>query len=319
MNPRAPASGEELAVPLSKAERRRFRCHTRSDEEEYLRKPLERHWEKPRWKKRNSKLAKEKHKEKEKERQKRKKVRQKEAKRQEDSTAQRHSLHQAAGAASQFSASASMSGGQGSASSGGDGGAPGSPKKFCWRFQKDGCKLGAERPFFHEQKELRGATSKAVAAPKKTLLRSGDLCPLTSSTAETPQREKLDLTVDSGVAVSALPRAAVASYPTKAVPEKNYTAASGHPVPTLGQRTPVLQFQNKTIGAVDFEVMDVSKPLLSVSRMVARGHRVVFDAESNGGSYIQNTHSGKRLRIYERNGVYVVPSWVRPFSGPSQP
>ena len=65
--------------------------------------------------------------------------------------------------------------------------------------------------------------------------------------------------------------------------------------------------------------MDVSKPLLSVSRMVKRGYRVVFDSEQNGGSYARHMASDKRYRLHERNGVYVLPSWVRPFDGPARP
>ena len=64
--------------------------------------------------------------------------------------------------------------------------------------------------------------------------------------------------------------------------------------------------------------MDVSKPLLSVSRMVKRGYRVVFDTEQNGGSYIESK-DGTWFKVYERNGVYVLPSWVRPFEGQAQP
>ena len=65
--------------------------------------------------------------------------------------------------------------------------------------------------------------------------------------------------------------------------------------------------------------MDVSERLLSVSRMVKRGYRVVFDSEQNGGSYAQHMASDKWYRLHERNGVYVLASWVRPFDGQAQP
>ena len=78
-------------------------------------------------------------------------------------------------------------------------------------------------------------------------------------------------------------------------------------MPTLGNKTPILQFQNGTTGAVDFNVMDVPKPLLSVSKVLQRGYRVVFDAEC---SYIESKKTGEWFRLYERGGVFVLPSWL---------
>ena len=58
-------------------------------------------------------------------------------------------------------------------------------------------------------------------------------------------QERLDLTVDSGAAVSAIPRDAAKEFPTVQDKEpKNYTSASGHAVPTLGSKRTVLRFQN---------------------------------------------------------------------------
>jgi hypothetical protein len=63
--------------------------------------------------------------------------------------------------------------------------------------------------------------------------------------------------------------------------------------------------------------MDVRRPLAAVSQVVKAGHRVVFDSEENGGSYIENTGTGKRHKVYERGGIYVLPAWVEPSSGAS--
>ena len=119
--------------------------------------------------------------------------------------------------------------------------------------------------------------------------------------------ERLDLVVDNGSAAHAIPREAAAQWPTTQGEAKTYRAASGHPVPNLGQRAPVLQFQNRSQAPVQFEVMDVSRPLLSVSRLVAKGYKVSFD-EGDGGSWTQQKSIGKWFRFYERGGVHVLSS-----------
>ena len=42
-------------------------------------------------------------------------------------------------------------------------------------------------------------------------------------------------------------------------------------------------------------------------RIVAAGHRVVFDAES----YIEDTTTGERMYLEEEEGMYVLNMWVR--------
>ena len=80
----------------------------------------------------------------------------------------------------------------------------------------------------------------------------------------------------------------------------------------------MLKFQNQSCGHVEFEVMDVKQPLLSVARMVKRGYKVVFDSEDAHGSYMVHTETGRWYRLYERNGSFVTPSWVCPFVRPAE-
>ena len=129
-----------------------------------------------------------------------------------------------------------------------------------------------------------------------------------ATTGVRPSQERLDLTVDSGAAVSALPRDAAQGYPTTEDREpKTYTSASGHAVPTLGSKRTVLCFQNGKTGTVEFDVMDVPKPLLSVSKIIQKGYRVIFDTN---GSYIENKINGEWFKLHERGGVFVLPSWL---------
>ena len=53
----------------------------------------------------------------------------------------------------------------------------------------------------------------------------------------------------------------------------------------------------------------VTKPLGSVSRICAAGHRVIFDDD---GSYIEHKETGVRTWLRQRDGIYVLEAWVAP-------
>ena len=55
------------------------------------------------------------------------------------------------------------------------------------------------------------------------------------------------------------------------------------------------------------QATDVNKTLLSVSKIVSKGCRVVFDVDS---SYIENKSSGDWVPLVQRNGMYVLRMWV---------
>jgi hypothetical protein len=52
-----------------------------------------------------------------------------------------------------------------------------------------------------------------------------------------------------------------------------------------------------------FQVTDCKKPLASVSKIVDKGNRVVFDAE---GSYIENKKTGEIMKLERERGTYVM-------------
>ena len=55
--------------------------------------------------------------------------------------------------------------------------------------------------------------------------------------------------------------------------------------------------------SMSFQVTDCKKPLASVSKIVDKGNRVVFDSE---GSYIQNKETGEIMKIERERGTYVM-------------
>ena len=72
-------------------------------------------------------------------------------------------------------------------------------------------------------------------------------------------------------------------------------------MPNMGERKVLLKTEAGSESSVVFQVTHARKPLASVSKIVRKGNRVVFDAT---GSYIENVGSGKRIELHEENGTY---------------
>ena len=68
-----------------------------------------------------------------------------------------------------------------------------------------------------------------------------------------------------------------------------------------------------------WEVGDISRPLSAVSRMTKSGHRVWFDSEERGGSGCYSYATGKTMKLYERDGIFVLPAWIRSGTSISSP
>ena len=52
----------------------------------------------------------------------------------------------------------------------------------------------------------------------------------------------------------------------------------------------------------------MNKPLLSVSKIVAAGNRVVFSPEEN---YIEDVETGEKVWLKAQGGMYVLKMWVK--------
>ena len=87
-----------------------------------------------------------------------------------------------------------------------------------------------------------------------------------------------------------------------------YEVANGITIPNLGEK----KFQGTTedgmVKQITAQVCDVNKSLLSVSKAVRAGNKVVFDDE---GSYIENKATGERTWLKEENGMYALKLWVK--------
>ena len=62
-----------------------------------------------------------------------------------------------------------------------------------------------------------------------------------------------------------------------------------------------------------FTSCDVERALGSVSAICKQGHTVVFNAPDHpDGSYIYNLHSGDRMELQHKDGVFVLDTRVAP-------
>ena len=130
----------------------------------------------------------------------------------------------------------------------------------------------------------------------------------TRAVEEIPEWEVLEMIVDSGASATV-----VGEDMVKAVTAQNvrhdikYEVADGSHIPHPGEK----QFRAVTDCGLGrkmcTQVTEVNKALLSVSRIVSAGNRVVFDSE---GSYIEHKPSGEWMELEERKGLYVLKMWV---------
>ena len=90
-----------------------------------------------------------------------------------------------------------------------------------------------------------------------------------------------------------------------------YKVANGNNIENEGEKKFVAFTDSGQQKVFNMQVAAVDKPLLSVSGVVKRGNRVVFDPQ---GSYIENLHTWEITPVYEVNGMYSLPTWI-----PTQP
>ena len=84
---------------------------------------------------------------------------------------------------------------------------------------------------------------------------------------------------------------------------KNYRAANSTRIPNLGQL--MVHFEDAAGRAcgMPFQVADVERPLVSVSRLTQAGHRVSFEGSTGT---ITHEASGRVLPLRREGGVYVL-------------
>ena len=90
--------------------------------------------------------------------------------------------------------------------------------------------------------------------------------------------------------------------------------ASGKNIPNLGERRCEVfaeGYDNSLL--MNFQVADVHRPLLSLSKATGQGFRSCLDYY---GGYLEDTTTGECIPIQRRGNLYVMQIWVR--AGPDE-
>ena len=93
--------------------------------------------------------------------------------------------------------------------------------------------------------------------------------------------------------------------PSAPDPNKNYRLADGIFIPNIGEKSFLGMTTEGVARRLKAQVTDVDRPLMSVSKLVENGGRVVFDKK---GSY--NEGGGQRIAIEQEGKLFKLTMWV---------
>lgn len=130
--------------------------------------------------------------------------------------------------------------------------------------------------------------------------------------------ERVDFAVDSGASETVMPVDVLRDLDLKQGEANRrgvlYEVANGDRIPNLGERdftgSTHLEGIQRRIKA---QVCEVSKPLLSVAKLVRAGNSVVF---SPSGSYVHDPTTGDYMALQEKAGMYVLSMWAKTGTAP---
>ena len=126
---------------------------------------------------------------------------------------------------------------------------------------------------------------------------------------------RVKVIMDSGAAESVCPRAMAPQFTVHdSIASRAgvyYTSANGGKIMNLGEQHVPVCLSNGARTIATFQVADVSRPLMSVSKLCEMGNRVIFGA--NGGM-ILNLQSGEATPFVKDEGVYTFEMWIPPLS-----
>ena len=130
----------------------------------------------------------------------------------------------------------------------------------------------------------------------------------TRAVEEVPEWEVLEMAVDSGASATVIGEEMVKAVAAQNIrPDVKYEVADGSHIPHMGEKKVNAFTECGLSRNLVAQVTEVNKALLSVSKIVGAGNRVVFDDE---GSYIEHKTSGEWMPLEERGGIYVLKMWV---------
>ena len=119
---------------------------------------------------------------------------------------------------------------------------------------------------------------------------------------------RVDFVVDSGASATTLPRKVVGESTKleRPVGYSSFRLADGNVVENEGTLRAKAWLMGDETLEIRASVAAIAQPLLSVGQVTSRGNRVILGPKV---SYLE-TNTGKKHRIFLKNGVYVLPVWM---------
>ena len=129
-------------------------------------------------------------------------------------------------------------------------------------------------------------------------------------------RIRKGFTVDSGAADHVMPLGWLAWIVVTAslgsLSGVNFISATGAKIPNKGEQKVRFMTPEGTWATWVFQVAGINKPLVSVSKLIADGWRVVFDQDR---SYLLHKRTGHTIDLKCERGIFTVDAYVEPASG----
>ena len=136
---------------------------------------------------------------------------------------------------------------------------------------------------------------------------------------------EIEITVDSGACETVMPmslcRGISVLTSKQQVEGVEYEVANGETIPNLGERRCLMMTSgSQQCKKISFQIADVHKPLLSISKVADLGFDCVLGKH---GGYLIDTVTGEKIPLHRRDNLYVLKAWVKqdpndttPFAGP---
>ena len=126
----------------------------------------------------------------------------------------------------------------------------------------------------------------------------------------------MKVTVDSGSCDTVMPTAECQGIPIDesdlSKRGEEYEVANGESIPNLGERRCLMMTQGSNVPKrIDFQVADVHKALLSVTRAADMGFECHLGRR---GGHMLDTITQEKIPIEREGNLYTMSVWVRPFT-----
>ena len=119
---------------------------------------------------------------------------------------------------------------------------------------------------------------------------------------------RIPCAVDSGACAHVSPPDIFGASSKDSVTKAKYFGADGSPIEEYGKLLMNAILEGGMAMTTAFDIVNITRPLLSVSQMVANGHNVVFGKDS---SYIQVAGSKQKIFLRPEGKLYMLDLWVK--------